>query len=34
MEEKKITVSDEALRQAAGEGMDEFCKCLPTAIWK
>ena len=24
MEEKKITVSDEALRQAAGEGMDEF----------
>ena len=24
MEETKITVSDEALRQAAGEGMDEF----------
>ena len=24
MEEKKITVSDEALRRAAGEGMDEF----------
>ena len=26
MEEKKITVSDEALRRAAGEGMDEFLR--------
>ena len=25
-EEKKITVSDEALRRAAGEGMDEFLR--------